>query len=167
MRYAETYGISSRAAGTVANTGYGVHFQKTTANSFTLFADTYPLPSVSSVCHPTDDPSAPDARPGNCIYDSGQNEGIMNYVLGNGITISNFCSYASGSWSCSSNGLSSLDIVFARPSANPFISANGLYSASFPVTSACIAVSSPQGGSRFISVASSGQITANATSCPL
>ena len=163
---AETYGISSRAAGIMTNAGYGVHFQKTSANSFTFFADTYPLPSTSSVCHPIDDPSAPNARPGNCIYDSSKGEGITDHVLGNGITISKFCSYAIGSWSCSDNGLTSLDIVFARPNASPFISANGAYSASFPITAACLTVSSPQGGSRFISVSSYGQITANAPSCP-
>ena len=46
------------------------------------------------------------------------------------------------------------------------MSKNGLYSGASPVTQACLAVSAAAGGSRFISVASSGEITANATSCP-
>lgn len=166
IRYAETYGLGSRAIGTITRAGYGVHFQNTSKNSFTLFADVYPAPSISSVCHPTADPSMPDARPGNCAYDSSRGEGITDYVLGNGITISKFCSYAIGNWSCSDDGLTSLDIVFARPNANPFISVNGSYSASFPITAACLTISSPQGGLRFVSVASSGQITANTSSCP-
>ncbi|MBI4065657.1 type II secretion system protein [Candidatus Kaiserbacteria bacterium] len=167
IRYAETYGISGRAAGAVTNAGYGVHFQSASPRSFTLFADKYPSVGQPGVCHalPANDPSGPDAKPGNCAYDSSQGEVTVDYTLGNGITISKFCSYTSG-WSCSDNGLTSLDIVFARPNANPFISANGSYSATIPVTAACLTVSSPQGGSRFVSVSSSGQISANASSCP-
>ena len=168
LRSAESYGLGNRAFGTTVNTGYGLHFQSGTPGSFTLFADTYPFPSVSSVCHPTSDSSAPNAQPGNCSYDSSQGEKVTGYALGNGMTISNFCAL-SNSWSCSSThggGLTDLDIVFARPNPEPFISANGSYSAAFPVTSACLTVTSPQGGTKHISVAASGQISANATQCP-
>lgn len=169
LRSAESYGLGSRAVGTTVNAGYGLHFQSGTPGSFTLFADTYPSPSTSSVCHPISDISAPNAQSGNCSYESGQGEKVTSYVLGNGITISDFCAYATGSWSCAyalGGGLSSLDIVFARPDPKPFISVNGSYSSSFPATSACLTVSSPQGGAHHISVSASGQITANAVSCP-
>ncbi len=166
LRSAETYGLGSRAIGSATNAGYGVDFQKATPASFTLFIDTYPAPSSSSPCHPKADPSTPDALPGDCVYEAAQGEKVADYTLGNGIVISNFCAYTS-SWSCTSGGsLTSLDIVFARPNADPFISANGSYAPAAPVTSACITVSSPQGDSRFVSITASGAITANATSCP-
>ena len=169
LRSAETYGLGSRAFGTTVNAGYGVHFESGTPNSFTLFADTYPSPSTSSVCHPISDVSAPNAQSGNCSYESGQGEKVMLYTLGNGITISDFCAYALGGWSCAlahGGGLTSLDIVFARPNPEPFMSVNGSYSSTFPVTDACITLSSPQGGAQYIYVGSSGRITANAPPCP-
>ena len=167
LRSAQTYGLSSRAAGTSATAGYGIHFAGVSSGSFTLFADAYPAPSTLSVCHPTSDASSPDAKPGDCVYESAQGEKIVDYTLGNGITISNFCAYAVGSWSCAQGGgLSSLDIVFARPNPDPFMSANGAYSAAFPVTAACITITSPQGGEHYISVGAAGQITASAASCP-
>ncbi len=168
IRYAETYGLGSRAVGTMTNAGYGVHFQNAPSKSFTLFSDKYPSVGQSGLCHtpPPNDPTGPDARSGNCVFDASQNEGVTDYTLGNNITISDFCSYSSGGWSCASGGLSSLDIVFVRPNASPFMSVNGSYLEAFPVTKACLTVSSPQGGSRFVSIASSGEITANTASCP-
>lgn len=168
LRSAETYGLGNRIAGSIANAGYGLDFQKATPGSFTLFADTSPLSSDPSACHPNPNPSAPNARPGNCVYDANQGEKVTGYTLGNGITISDFCAYTPNtlSWSCASGSLTSLDIVFSRPNPDPFMSVNGYYSATFPITKACIALTSQQGGARFVSVAASGEITANASSCP-
>lgn len=169
IRHAETYGLVSRISGVSLNTGYGIDVARVSPTTFTLFADSYPVPSTSSACHPTADASAPDAKPGNCTYDSGQNEKVTDYTLGNGITISNFCAKTSGSWACAtSNGssLTSLDIVFSRPNPIPFMSVNGSYSSTFPVTDVCLSLTSPQGGARFISVSSSGEIRASAASCP-
>lgn len=173
MRSAQTYGLSSRARGT-ADVGYGLHFQTSPATSFTFFSDGYPPRGGSGLCHtpPANDPTGPDAKPGNCVYDQSQGERVADYDLGNGIRIGDFCARTLGAWSCTyahggyAGGLSSLDIVFTRPNPDPFISANGSYSAAFPVTAACVTLMSPQGGERYVSVASSGQIIANATSCP-
>lgn len=175
LRSAETRGLGSRVTTSASNAGYGVHFQTGTPGTFTLFSDTFPMvgSNPSSLCHtpPANDPVGPNALPGNCVYESASGERVTDYMLGNGITIGDFCAL-SGSWSCTyahdgySGGLSSLDIVFARPNAEPFISVNGLYTPSSPVTRACLTVTSPQGGARFISVAQSGEITANAPSCP-
>lgn len=173
LRSAETYGLGSRIApGGVANAGYGLNFKSATPGSFTLFADIYPPSSSSSRCHQAADPSAPDARPGDCAYEADRGERVTDYNLGNGITVSNFCARASGGWSCANahdgygGGLTSLDIVFARPNPEAYISVNGLYSALFRVTQACLTISSPQDSKRFISILTSGQITANAPSCP-
>jgi len=168
LRSAETYGLGGHAIGSLP-TGYGIHFSKASPGSYMLFADSYPAPSTASVCHTTSDATALDAQPGNCNYDPGQDVVVSSYALGNGITVSDFCAISSGTWSCANSGsgnLTSLDIVFARPNPDPFMSVNGVYSSSLPVTNACITVASPQGGLRFVSVLASGKIVANANSCP-
>ncbi len=173
FRSAETYGIGGLVAGTVSNPGYGLHFNRATPGSFTLFADTN-SPSVDG-CHSIPLASrgvtdAPDAKPGNCVHDTG--ELVTTYALGNSITVSDFCAFGSGSWSCAhSNGkvLSSLDVVFSRPNPDPFISVNGTY-VTPPMTAVCIRVTSLQGGFRHVSVSASGAITAdaspNTSQCP-
>lgn len=157
LRSAQTYGLSSRARGVVANVGYGIRLQSGSPGSFMLFADTSPAASCGT----------PDCKPGNYVYTSGADALVQTYTLGNGITISNFCAWSNFSWACSSNGgLTSLDIVFVRPNADPFMSKNGAYQAApFTVTTSCLSITSPQGGTRFVSVTSSGQIIANAASC--
>lgn len=171
LRSAETYGIGSRATtGGVANTGYGLHFDRANLGSYILFADNSPGPAVSN-CHglPANGSGAPDAQPGNCVYTSGSDTLVQTYMLGNGVTIKDFCAYSSGAWSCMSGGLSSLDIVFARPNADTFMSKDGAYSRPFPVTAACLAIAAPgapDGPYRRVSVAQSGQIAGNAPSCP-
>lgn len=169
IRSAETYGIASQVSEGITNAGYGLDFQAASDDTFTFFADSYPSPSASAPCHPSPDPSAPDAKPGNCAYDEGSDAIVSVYTLGNGVTFSDFCAYAAGGWECkNSNGgsLSTLDIVFVRPNAEPFMTANGNYSASTPVTQSCLALTSPQGGARYVSVSASGAINANAESCP-
>ncbi len=175
FRSAETYGIGGLVAGTVSNAGYGLHFNSATPGSFTLFADTDPVPAAGN-CHglPAGGADAPNAKPGNCVYgDDSSGERVTTYALGNGITISDFCAReSSGSWSCAnSNGkaLLSLNVVFSRPNPDPFISVNGAYPTP-PMTAVCIRVMSPQGGFRYVSVAASGAITAdaspNTSQCP-
>jgi prepilin-type N-terminal cleavage/methylation domain-containing protein len=172
LRSAETYGLGNRVSTTIANAGYGLHFTRATPGVITLFADTYPAPSVTS-CHPIPVGSsvAPDSRPGNCVYDASQGEKVTDYALGNGVTVSDFCAYTPNtqSWSCATSGdttLTELDIIFERPNPDPFMSINGLYSTAAPVTQACLTLSSTQGGARFISVEASGEIIAAAASCP-
>lgn len=157
LRFAEAHGLGSRAVGTASNVAYGVHLVRGSQNSFILFADTVPATSCGT----------PDCKAGDHVYADGADALVQTYMLGNGMTISDFCAQSTGSWSCAAaGGLTSLDIVFERPNPDPFMSANGLYSATFPVTAACLTVSSPQGGARFVSIAASGQIIPNAASCP-
>lgn len=163
LRSAETYGISSRASGAAVNVGYGVHLASgdINANSFILFADT----SGGASCVG----QRPDCKPGDNVYTSGGSGDalVQTYRLNNGIFIHNFCAYSGATGLCEnpsgslSGGLASLDIVFDRPNPDASIIANGT-----SYTGACLALSSAQGGFRYISVASSGQITASATSCP-
>lgn len=170
LRSAETYGINGQAVGTAANAGYGLHFDKATPGTLILFADTYPPIGSLNLCHAAytfDGIPAPNALPGDCSYEANQGETVSGYTLGNGVKVSDFCAYQGGSWACASQGgLSTLDIVFSRPNPQPFISMDGSYNASAPATAACLTVSSPQGGARYVSVGPSGEITANAASCP-
>ncbi|MDP1690211.1 MAG: hypothetical protein Q8L52_03355 [bacterium] len=157
LRSAENFGMGSRATGVVANAGYGIHFKVGTPNSFIMFADTFP--PVDYSC------TRPDCKPGDHVY-TGNDAIVQTYTLGNGITVSNFCAY-SDSWHCASTGtrdLNSLDVVFMRPNPDAYILANT--SPYTPYTATCLTISSNKGGSRFISVAVSGQIIADIPACP-
>lgn len=168
LRSAETYGLGNRAAGSVANTGYGVHFDKAAPAAFTFFADN--SPSVAgSPCHPlpTLGAAAPNAQPGDCIYTAGSDQKVAAYSIGNGITVSNFCAKDNTGWKCSTvapQSLSTLDITFSRPNAEPFVFANGNKNKKY--SAACLAVTSAQGDNRYVTVSASGEISATATSCP-
>lgn len=159
LRDAGAYGLGSRAAGTAANVGYGLHFQNSSPSSFLFFGDISPAASCTM----------PDCKPGNSVYTSGSDSLVRQYTLGNGVTLTDFCVF-NGNWVCTyahggyTGGLTSLDIVFARPNPNPFMSTNGLYSAA--ITSACLTLSSALGTSRYVAVSASGGITASAASCP-
>jgi prepilin-type N-terminal cleavage/methylation domain-containing protein len=169
IRNAETFGLASRAKSSIENTGYGLHFDNSSDTVFTLFADT--LPTRSTICYENADPGAPDEKTGDCAYTEG--ERVMDYTLNNGIRIDNFCASTGVSTQCwkgagtISGGLQSLDIVFARPNPISLMSVNGLYSKSSPVTKACIALTSPQGGFKYVSVSLTGEVNANASQCPL
>ena len=164
LRSSQTYGLGSRGlnnstVGTVTNAGYGLHFSNGSHDSFILFADTSPGASCST----------PDCRPGDYVYTSNADAMIgQPYQINNGITIKDFCAYAGSSVSCEyahGGGLSSLDIVFARPNPDAHVSADG----SSYNGGACITIASasaPNGPYRFVSVAPSGEIAANAAPCP-
>jgi prepilin-type N-terminal cleavage/methylation domain-containing protein len=147
MRSAQTYGLGSRAAGTIANAGYGLHFESSALGSFVFFADILPLAPCGQ----------PDCKPGDHVFTNGSDSIVQTFTLGNGMTISKLCV----DLVCN---LSSLDVAFERPNPNAHISADGIYSSTN--AKACITVTSPQGGEKYVSVAKSGQIDANATSCP-
>ena len=166
MHSAENFGLGSRAANGVVNAGYGVHFDMAVPNSLILFADTYPpVGSSGPFCHTTVGvPGGPGAIPGDCVYEPLSNPGgsdqiINDYTLQNGITLSSLCGYSS-SGSCSN--ATTLDVVFARPNGDATISINGAVS---PYTKACIAVTSPQGGLRYVSVDTLGEISVSASPC--
>jgi hypothetical protein len=175
IRNAETYGIGSNVvANGVANAGYGMHFQNGT--TYTRFIDVN-SPN-SSNCHglPTinglPDSSAPDAQWGDCVYQVTGDVKDLDYTLGNNVKISDICAFTND-WHCTythgpaDNSLTSLDIVFSRPNSTAFMSMNGVYSKISPVTKACITLSEPQNNNvRYVSVSASGNIVANAPSCP-
>lgn len=152
LRSVESYGIGGRVAGTARNAGYGIHF--TTGNSFILFADT--SPGTLSSC------TTPDCKPGDHVYTSSADQFVQTYSLGNGVAINGLCAYSANNSSCTS--ASSLDISFTRPNSEAFVTVNG--ATTLYTGKACLTLASPQGGSRSVTVTSSGQITVNIASCP-
>jgi prepilin-type N-terminal cleavage/methylation domain-containing protein len=157
LRSIQTYGLGSKVVQNSPNAPHGLYFARATPTTFTHFADIYPAAGSSS----------PDAQPGNSSFDSAQNEKVFDYILGNGVTISNFCAGPSP-WRCATPLLGAmgqshdaLAIVFSRPNADPSIKIDGI-----AVSQACLIITSSQGGTRFVSLSSSGQIRARATQCP-
>lgn len=172
LRSAETFGLGSRGiSGASTNTGYGIHFDRSTPGSYLIFADISPSSANGLNCHglrPGANGSEPDAQPGDCMYTPPLDLKVSDYTIGNGIKITDFC-VLTVSWACASTGLTSLDIVFARPNADALMStggSTGVVTYNATISKACLTLASPQGGARFITVAKSGQIVANATSDP-
>ncbi len=166
VRSAESYGLGSRVSGGgVSNAGFGIHFPQPPTNTYALFADTNP-PSSSS-CHglPPGGAGAPDAKYGDCVYQS--SEKVSAYTLGNGITISGVCIYQAASSVCHpiNSGDGTLDIVFARPNPDVFFSTGGTYSPSPVIQSACLTLSTQSGTHRYVSVTQYGAVLASATPC--
>lgn len=159
IRSVEGYGTGSRAVATTttwANVSYGIHFDNTSSSKFVVFADT----AGGLTCGAT---SLPTCNPGDGVYTLGSDVVVQSYQLGNGITISNFCTYPPTGNPVCLGSLTSLDITFTRPTLaatiKPSSGPNG--------KSACIALKSIDGTQRNVAVvAASGMITATATACP-
>ena len=172
IRSAESFGLGTRAVGTISKAGYGVHFDKNNPNSFFLFADTDPQVPTLSTCHgvPPNGAGAPDAQPGDCIYTAANDQTISTYTLGNGITVSDFHVHSSSGWACAvpsqncAGSVAKLDIVFARPNPNSFVSKDGVYDST--TDSICLTITSPQGGNYYVDIRPSGMIAVvNDSSC--
>lgn len=140
IRQAQVYGIAVRRFGSNNyNVGYGMHFEKTSATSYTLFGD---------------------AILANGFYDQG--ELVQLSTLQGGYRISDLCVRQSGSlattcatYTC---GLDKLDILFKRPEPDAFIRANGDSALN---EAACIIITSPRSTAdkRSIVVEATGQIS--------
>ena len=162
VREAQLYGVAVRGAGrdiggnlilAQCSTGdssqfcssFGVHFDKAQTTQYVLF------PDISN----------------NGVYDDG---GLVSktYRTQYGFTISNFCAVGT-TVRCSkvcpiqypdcTKNISTLDIVFRRPSPNAIIRAKtNADSLVGPFASAYIEVSAPGGSTRSVSVSLTGQI---------
>ncbi len=166
IREAQSFGLSSRNNSGVYNAGYGVHFGDT-ANSYVVFADTNPGGAGSDYTgncpgHTQTNANYPDARPGNCYYDSGDGL-VQTYTLGGGYTISKIVGTLSNGQSTSfTPGSGTLDIVYERPNTQAVITMNNSTVAFSSVT---LDVVSPQGGLRCVLVNNLGEVSVSST-CP-
>lgn len=168
IREMQSYGLSSRKFNSVQNPGYGAHFTASDLESYTLFADILRTAGVPTNC-PAGDPPAYDAKPGNCLYDSGDGV-VQTYTFGRGYSILFFCG-KSGSDEYCSNGsgglqITDLDIAFLRSDTDTVINGKRASSGWTPLSSAEIRIGSPTEEFRSICVSSVGQVSVMAEDCP-
>ena len=163
VRQAQALGLASRATtvggSIVSNAGYGVRFAGT--NGYTVFADTggAKVPSLATAC-PPGTPGTPEARPGNCKYESGTDRVIQSYTFSRGFTIQNICGKSGTAATVCS--LASLDIVFMRPETRAIMTgpSNQVF------TCAEVHVRAPTGGAtRVVRVSQLGEISVG-QNCP-
>lgn len=142
VREAQVYGLSVRGQSTSFQVGYGVHFAGGT--TYTLFAD----------------------MDGNKMYDTIADNGfpadviVKAYTLSQGHLISDFCGIqVSGTRQCAVGSvITYLDVVFLRPDPDASMVSN-IFAPPSSYSSAEITVSSPQGSTRKVTVASTGQVS--------
>lgn len=168
IREAQSLGLSSRLFNGTQNAGYGVHFNSGSPTTYDVFADTNPAVPGSSqggICPGHSVSSGPDAKPGNCIYDTA-NEIVRTYTFNRGFKISKFCGFDQtlNSTRCSGSNLDELNIVYLRPNTQSVIT--GVRNTSLmSLTSATIYVTSPDGATdRCVSVSQVGQVAVG--TCP-
>lgn len=128
VREAQSLGLSSRAFNGTRNAGHGVTFASGMPSTYRIFSDTLRTAGVPGWC-PTGTAGTPEAKPGNCLFDSANlTEVVSTFNLNKGFTISDFCGITpSGSQKyCSSHSgttaLSGMDVVFLRPNTESVIS---------------------------------------------
>lgn len=177
VRQAQSLGISGKVVASNNNVAYGIHVDTNTTPiaSYLQFADS--LPGIggavnTTVCpgHTVVDPSNPEARLGNCLYDSA-GEIVSSYKFSQGYTIASFCGYVGATSYCSNTGfplLNSLDITFERPNTQTVMigNANGTLEGDFDTS--CIQIKAPASAgssSRYVEITKFGQILVT-TSCP-
>lgn len=158
-REAQSYGLSSRRFSTSSNAGYGVHFTGS-SNTYKLFSDILNTATKPSWCA-TGTPGAPDAKPGNCRYDS-TTEDVRTYTLNRGYTITDVCGTdTSLTKRCTSTGyLSSVSVVFMRPNTETVIT--GVTSGGSTIRLSCATIRIRAPGStneKCVLVSSVGQIS--------
>jgi len=149
IRQVQSLGLGSRTSGGVSNAGYGVRFAS--ASSFTMFADTGGPVTLSSAWCPRG--SGPEAKPGNCRYDT--SDGIVEtFTLTRNFTISDICAkQGSGPTDCTLTGL---DVVFMRPETKAILTDSNNVS----YTCAEVHVAAPGGtATRIVRVSQLGEIS--------
>jgi hypothetical protein len=120
VRQAQSLGLSSRSARGVTDAGYGIHAGN--LGDYTLFADTERgLASPGDAWCPLGLPGTPEAKPGNCRYDAGQDQIVQTFTFERGFTMSDVCvKNGTSALDCSVTGV---DIVFMRPETRAVITA--------------------------------------------
>lgn len=172
VREAQSLGLSSRFFKGFQNAGYGIHLTNAVPTSYSLFADTAPdVPGSSQggLCPGHSVASGPDAKPGNCRYDTVE-EQVRAYSFNRGFKISKFCGFdkSINDNRCSGVGLgnlSALDITYLRPNTQSVILGVLQGGSLVALTNAVIYVASPDGSAeRCVSVSKVGQVAVG--TCP-
>lgn len=181
IRETQSLGIANRSMD--MNMGYGfnvfLEFGGAGATEYRVFADTSPsVGSASSErCYPNENPQLPNAKPGDCLYNSSYDTLVSTYSMQRGIAITAFCGTRSDnlvictqitdqSQTCASSsegGIEELSIVFSRPSTGAIL--RGVYYNGYveEFVAATLAIQSPDGGTKYVTVRDTGQISVHST----
>jgi prepilin-type N-terminal cleavage/methylation domain-containing protein len=167
-RQAQSYGLASRKYGaSTSNPGYGLHFASATPGSYIFFADiSNALTPFPSTC-PLGTPGTPSAKPGNCRFDNADGK-VSTFTFDRGFHVSSFCGKIGATTYCSTDVLSSLDVVFSRPNTSTTISGlvNGSALQSFDCSIITIADQTDT-ATRTVRFSSLGEISVGgALTCP-
>ena len=141
VREAQVFSLGARALGGDFDTGYGVHFDRTTPTRFFIFADTND----------------------NLAYDVGIDQTIDEFTLTEGNRITAVCASNGSQSNCSTSSgsqqIGTLDVVFKRPDPDARLVVSGCGTCFTPFASAHVEITSPQGRVRRILVTNTGQIS--------
>jgi len=168
IREAQSLGLSSRNFSGVQNAGYGINFQDTLTAQYRIFADIQSTPAYSGC--PTGTVNTPEAKPGNCLYDS-VSEILTTFNLNKGFRIHDFCGLRTSNNSrvCGSHSSwTSMNITFLRPNTEAIMTMITTTNAAAPLKCAVIWIAPPSGtvaNMKCIVVSQVGQVSVPQT-CP-
>ncbi|MGB4076233.1 MAG: prepilin-type N-terminal cleavage/methylation domain-containing protein [Minisyncoccia bacterium] len=122
MREMQALGLSSRKYAGVQDAGYGAYFGTPPLTEYTLFADTVDADAAGILVNCKVGQALavgnPEKKPGDCLYTTGSDALIRNYVFSRGYYINRYCAQSGASTYCSTdaspNNLTGLHIVFVR-----------------------------------------------------
>ncbi|MEK9160426.1 MAG: type II secretion system protein [Patescibacteria group bacterium] len=176
VRESQSLGLSGRKV-TVAgiptqNAGYGVYF--TEGNTYVQFADIYPGKpgdDLGGDCPGHTVNEGPESRPGNCLYDVGEDSVMKTYRFDRGFNVARFCGESTaGTQYCSdsgSNSITALHVVFLRPNTESSIM-GWRSGAPIELVNAEIYIEPAEGGaSRGVCISKVGQVAVATSTCSL
>lgn len=182
IQEAQSLGVANQNINLDLNTGYGFYIHipgSTGTREYSIFADVYPTVAAAPQyrCHQNDDYRLPDAKPGDCHFNSDYDTLVRTYSLKRDISITAFCgTRADGyvictpithqSQTCASGsegGITELSVVFARPSTGAIL--RGKYYNGFEeeFVSATLAVQSVDNSVRYVTIRDTGQVSVHTT----
>jgi len=151
-REMQTFGLSSRTFDVggstfAANIGYGMYVATTTPNSYLLYADTQRSGGAPLANCPTGTvSSSPNYKLGNCLYETtAPADGIVErFSFTRGFKVNRFCGVSGVTTYCSTDSnspLTSLDIVYMRPSTDAVMTGRRQSASPVQFSSAAIYIS--------------------------
>jgi prepilin-type N-terminal cleavage/methylation domain-containing protein len=169
FREAQTYGISSHVFATTntQNTAYGLYFTPNSTN-YTEFADIYPAAPAqpqTSYCpgHAETDGTKPDARPGNCLYDSGNGELVRLFTFGQGYSIGSITGLLPSGTTAGT--ITALDVTFQRPNTTAVL-VGIIGGVATSLGEVHIRIQAPQNNTQCVVVTQLGEISVQETCTP-
>lgn len=168
IRQAQAYGSAGHevAGASSVNYGSGIDFNIIKKNKYTIFADTFSLPSSSCYSLSSSGPlNSPAQKSGDCVYTANKDQRLRTFTINNGITISKLCyKPTTGSDICvtpttTSPSFNQLDITYSRGEVINHIMSSSSGGSSDKSILACIELASPDNSAHeSITVTNAGTI---------